>query len=93
MFGDLTAPDPWLWDVHIHPSSDLVDAGDPGLQDPDGGPVDIGAFGGDGADGWDLDRDEYPAHWQPGPYDWVNYPAQGWDCDDRDKSTYPGNGC
>jgi uncharacterized protein (TIGR03382 family) len=43
--------------------SPLVDAGDPALQDPDGGPSDIGAFGGPDADPTvfdDADGDGFP---------------------------------
>lgn len=38
-------------------------------------------------DGLDNDCDG------PGPYDPVNYPALGWDCDDQDALVYPGSGC
>ncbi|MDP7110649.1 MAG: hypothetical protein QGH45_01730, partial [Myxococcota bacterium] len=92
-YEDTSDGDPWNWDMHLTLSSDLIDAGDAAIQDPDGGPADIGAFGGAEADGFDLDRDTYPAHPSPGPYDYVNFPAQGWDCDDRDKAVYPGAGC
>ena len=92
-YEDTTPADPWQWNMHLSLSSDLIDAGDAAIQDPDGGQADIGPFGGEEADGWDLDRDTYPAHPYPGPYDYVNYPGQGWDCNDRDKSVYPGAGC
>ena len=89
--GDLSHPNPLRWDLHLDPSSPLVDAGS-GL-DPDGSPADIGIYGGPDAAGFDLDGDGYPEWWQPGPYDSVTYPALGWDCDDGDASTFPGQGC
>ena len=42
---------------------------------------------------WDVDLDGYPEWWQPGPYDETTYPAQQWDCDDRDPLVRPGAGC
>jgi hypothetical protein len=93
VFLDRTAADPLLWDLHLDPASNLVDAGDPSMTDPDTGPADIGAFGGPGADGWDLDQDGYPAWWQPGPYDVSTYPGLGLDCDDLDPTVHPGSGC
>ncbi len=53
----------------------------------------MGAYGGEPAGRWDLDGDGFPEWWQPGPYDPVTYPGFGWDCDDRDASVFPGNGC
>lgn len=55
--------DPELIDAvgHLAESSPLVDSGAPSLLDPDGSPSDMGAWGGPGADGWDLDGDGYPA--------------------------------
>ena len=61
--------------------------------DTGGSPPDIGAYGGPGAGAWDLDRDGYPAWWQPGPYDAATYPAAGWDCDDLDAAVGPAAGC
>jgi len=90
-FLDTTAPDALDWDLHLDPSSSLVDAGS-GDPDPDGGTADIGAYGGSRAGLWDLDGDGYPAWWQPGPYDGIDYPGEGWDCDDRDPFVHPGNG-
>ena len=90
---DTTQASPLDWDFHLHPSSAMIDAGDPTRLDPDGSPSGIGAFGGPGADDFDLDWDGYPSWWQPGPYDYATYPAQGWDCDDLDPDVYPGNGC
>ena len=90
---DTTSADPLDWDLHLSPSSPLIDAGSPALLDPDGSPSDIGAWGGPDADLWDLDGDGYPSWWQPGPYDYATYPAQGWDCDDLDPDVIPGDGC
>ncbi len=86
-------PDPLAWDLHLSTSSPLVDAGDPTLLDPDGSPSDIGAYGGPAAGSFDLDDDGYPEWWQPGGYDFGTYPGLGWDCDDRDATTFPGSGC
>jgi predicted outer membrane repeat protein len=58
-------------------SSNLVDAGDPTLSDPDGSVSDIGAYGGPdaGADSWtDADADGWYAMW---------------DCSDADATSYP----
>ncbi len=93
MFADTTGADPASWNLHLQTASELVDAGDAFFLDPDGTISDMGAFGGPGADGWDLDSDGYPSWWQPGPYDPATFPAQGWDCDDTDPAVYPGSGC
>lgn len=93
LFADTAGADPATWDLHLQTASELVDAGDAVLLDPDGTISDMGAYGGPGADGWDLDSDGYPSWWQPGPYDPANYPAQGWDCNDIDPSIHPGSGC
>jgi len=90
---DITAADPLGWDLHVSATSACVDAGDFGLSDPDGSRSDIGAYGGPGAELYDLDLDGHYEWWQPGPYDPVTYPALGWDCDDLDEEAYPGNGC
>jgi len=92
-FLDATDADPDLWDLHLDPASGLVDAGDITLSDPDGGTSDIGLYGGLDADGWDLDGDGYPEWYQVGPYDPTTYPALGLDCDDRDTTVFPGQGC
>ena len=73
--------------------SDSIDVGDPELRDPDGSRSDIGAWGGPGADDWDLDEDGYPSWWQPGTYDSTEYPPLGLDCDDDDRGVRPGAGC
>jgi len=93
VFMDISAPDAVDWDLHLDPASLLVDAGDPAAAAPDGGAADMGAYGVGAADLWDLDGDGYPCWWQPGAYDAVNYPGQGWDCDDLDAAVYPGSGC
>lgn len=85
----LAALKPSLWDLHLAPSSPLINAGNPGITDPDGGPSDIGMFGGYDADQYDLDQDGAPSWWAPGPYD----PTSMVDCDDLDPWVYPGNGC
>jgi len=79
--------------LHLSPASSSVVAGAPGVLDPDGSPSDIGAFGGPGAAGWDIDRDGYPLWWQPGPYDPATYPGLGLDCDDLNPDVHPGAGC
>jgi len=59
--------------------SPLIDAGDPSIEDLDGGVADIGSWGGPDADpdDWaDADDDGFPALW---------------DCDDTDDGAYPGN--
>ena len=47
---DVSSSDPEDWDLGLQASSPLVDAGDPGLSDPDGSASDIGAYGGPGGD-------------------------------------------
>ena len=81
-FLDTLDVDPLAWDLHLEATSVLVDAGDPSILDPDGSPSDIGAYGGPGAELWDLDRDGYPEWWLPGPYDAATSPDL--DCDDSD---------
>jgi len=87
-----TAPEDVIhWDLHLDTTSPLVDLGDPLVLDPDGTPGDIGPFGGAYAGEWDLDWDGFPAWWLPGSYDPATSP--GFDCDDRDPTVYPGQGC
>ena len=90
---DTSSLDPFDWDLHLDPTSPLIDAGDPSILDPDGSLSDIGAFGGQNAEFWDLDWDGYPLWWQPGSYDYATYPDEGWDCDDLDTTVFPGAGC
>ncbi len=81
------------WNVHLQLGSSLIDMGDPALFDPDGSTSDIGAYGGSGAEQYDLDGDGFYEWWQPGGYDYVAYPALSWDCNDREDDIYPGTGC
>jgi hypothetical protein len=91
---DTTPTDARDWDLHLAADSPLIDAADPlSDADPDGSLPDIGAFGGPDADGWDRDRDGFPAWWQPGEYDPSLYPQLLLDCDDSDPLVYPGAGC
>jgi hypothetical protein len=77
------AMDPWAWDFHLeHTTSLAVDAG-LGI-DPDGSTADIGAYGGPGADSWDLDGDGVPSWWHPGAWD-AKTDAKT-DCDDLDET-------
>jgi len=92
-FLDPSGGDPWLWDLHLAVTSPLIDAGRASIFDPDGGPSDVGAYGGPGADGFDRDRDGAHEWWHPGDYDPATDPPAGWDCDDRDASVLPGQGC
>ncbi len=89
LFMDTAAADPLDWDLHLAGTSPLIDAGNNAIQDPDGGPSDIGAYGGPGAGDWDLDGDGFSAWWQPGAYDPQAYPALDLDCDDGDGSVLP----
>lgn len=81
------------WDLHLTATSPLKDAGDPSIKDPDGSPSDIGAYGGPGAGGWDLDGDGSPAWWRPGPYNPKTSPKLGLDCDDEDPARHARKGC
>ena len=49
---DLSGLDPTTWDLQLDPGSPCVDAGSPDHLDADGGPADIGAYGGLGGDRW-----------------------------------------
>ena len=81
------------WDFHLSATSPLIDARGTTELDPDGSPADIGPFGGPCADDWDIDGDGYPLWWHPGPYDPIDDPIAGWDCDDLDPHRFPGHGC
>ena len=90
-FLSVPAGDGAAWDLHLTAGAVTVDAGNPGILDPDGSRSDMGAYGGPGAGSWDLDRDGYPEWWLPGPYDPATSP--GMDCDDQDPDQHPGAGC
>ncbi len=54
-------------DLHLHPASLLIDVGDPGILDSDGGLSDLGWSGGPGGDAsWfdDADLDGMPDGWE-----------------------------
>jgi hypothetical protein len=91
LFIDGTDPDLSLRDFHLQVGSTLIDAGD--VLDPDGGPSDLGLYGGPGAGDIDLDGDGWPIWWHPGAYDEATDPAAGWDCDDSDRVLNPDYGC
>jgi hypothetical protein len=84
---------PIIGDFHLSASSGLVDMGFGSIYDPDGCSSDIGAYGGAGAQYWDLDNDAYMEWWQPGPYDSLSHPGQCWDRDDGDGSDTPEDDC
>ncbi len=92
-FADTSAAQSYDWDLHLSTGSWCIDSGDLATTDPDGGPGDMGMYGGAAADGWDRDLDTYLEWWQPGPYDPLTYPGLDWDCDDRDPTVVPGDGC
>jgi len=70
--------------LHLAPTSPLVNAGDPGRLDPDGSLSDIGVFGGILADRFDLDLDEYPDYFWPGTIDDVPTGFEPTDYDSND---------
>ena len=92
-FMDVSGDDPAQWDLHLSLDSPLVDAGESGMQEPDGSPWDLGAFGSSDARGWDLDGDGAPSWWQAGPYDTTEYPGLGLDCNDWDATVHDAFGC
>ena len=91
-FIDVSASSGVDWDLHLTTSSDLIDAGSSSYSDPDSSATDIGAYGGQGADDWDLDWDDSPSWWQPGPYD-ASYTKDNLDCDDQDSTVNATVGC
>jgi predicted outer membrane repeat protein len=88
LYQSTVTSDPLQWDLHVAPTSNLIDAGFAGLNDPDGSTSDIGAYGGVHAGTWDLDHDTFYEWWEPGTYSGGN-----WDCADNDPAAYPGAGC
>ena len=46
VYTNVSGTDPLLWDLTLDPSSPVVGAGDPGVQDADGSACDLGAYGG-----------------------------------------------
>jgi hypothetical protein len=51
-YVDLSAESAADWDFTLGAGSDLRDAGDPDIEDPDGSRSDIGSRGGYGGDAW-----------------------------------------
>lgn len=51
-FVSVSGSDPLTWDLHLQPTSPLVDAGSLLLLDADGSRSDVGAYGGPESDGW-----------------------------------------
>ncbi len=88
-FLDTTSADSREWDVHLATDSPLIDQGQP-PADPDGSLADIGLYGGEYADDFDVDSDGYFLWWSPGPYDPIADAAAGLDCDDLAPTAYPG---
>lgn len=90
LFLAVGAAVPAPWDVHLSSASDLRNAGADfaAYRDPDGGRNDIGAFGGPGADEWDLDGDGFFQPWEP---DAVLDDTL--DCDDFDPAVHSGPDC
>ncbi len=93
LFLDTSSSDPLDWDLHLNASSPAIDAGSTSYYDPDGSRSDMGLYGGEGAESFDLDGDGYYEWYQAGSYDSSSYPALGLDCDDQDESVYPDSGC
>jgi len=76
MLVDTLAPDPADWDLHLQVGSPCLDTGDPGILDADGGPSDMGAYGGPEPLASDEDLD--------------GWSVEDGDCDDTDPTSYPG---
>jgi hypothetical protein len=97
-FQNVTSLQGMGWDVHLTHDSDLVDPDcDPdsdkaSLLDPDKSAADIGAYGGDVADQWDLDADGDMEWWQPRPYTLVDR-KESRDCNDLDRAVNSAAGC
>ena len=70
-------------DMHLAADSPNVDYATTAV-DPDGSPADVGLFGGESSDEFDLDGDGYPAYYWPGTY--YDAPAgvtrAAFDCED-----------
>ncbi len=88
MYIDTSATDARYWDLRLDESSANIDAGDASLEDPDGSPSDIGAYGGPGAASWDLDGDGHYQWWTPGSHPNADDLASEADCDDLDPLTW-----
>jgi hypothetical protein len=77
-------------DFHLALTSPLIDLGPAGATDDDGGPADMGSYGGPGGGGQDLDDDGYPDWFWPG--DLADAPAgidaALYDCDDEDATVH-----
>ena len=50
LYADVSSSDPLDWDLGLAAGSPLIDAGDTGLDDPDGSRSDVGAYGGPDAE-------------------------------------------
>ena len=87
-FLDSVTCDEEEMDYHLRKDSPLVDAASG--KDPDGTDADIGAFGGELADMWDLDGDGYYAWFWTESY--TPPPSEGLECydsDDLDPAVHP----
>lgn len=85
-FSRVDASPPLEWDLHLSDGSALIGAGDDleRYRNPGSDVSDLGAYGGPGADEWDIDGDGCFEWWSPGAC-----PGAPWDCDDLD----PLEGC
>lgn len=73
-------------DLHLTLTSGLVNGGDPSILDLDGSRSDLGIYGGQTGDVWDVDQDGVPDYFWPGEYTDVPSgvdPAE-YDRDDQD---------
>lgn len=85
----LVGPADGVWtfaSAHLALGSPAIDAGNPQLKDADGGPADIGPFGGPDGGSFDLDGDGLPGWFWPGAFATPpsGVSASGYDCDDLD---------